>query len=579
MVLGIVHRAIYFENRKALYPFNYEWMDHLLNAKARVCITVINPAGLPNLRLDEAAFRAQPAGTAWKPPTPEAEAEACTEILYTRFPSAIAEADNSRYMEPHSTAIDAFLTHNPCWVPLREPCAYNCSQSGGRHSHAQQSAAAAAPGSLASASASQVAAAYVESAVLVRLPPTYASTCRFYTALVMRQFPSSCKYDLDNMIVKYPHNIGWSHTLHDVQGTLRDSMKEGYSHKVVVMPRADFFDGITQTFALSNGTMITRDRSKWYWANAKTCPEEQLLFDPWACNFLPITNCSSRKVVLDIPAPLDKGIFGTEYHFVTQLGITDETRRLNRDGAAVNMMTWANARLITFLQRPHARMRQMIRRSVRSISKLPFAPRTHSGTHNPSGSGGAGPLHNLDSISPAHSFSAAVGASSRLPCVAMHVRHGDSRMDHRARDMKTDRSFDAHVAEARDILQAIGTNIVFLLTDNSTLHRLAAQQYPEISWFMQRRPIKEHYNMYRVDNEDDIQLELSHVIADVMVAGSCAAMVGCMDSGVTTQARDMSVGLSRNGAGLYEGGLTVDVLNNRERRQQMLQRLQAKAGP
>jgi hypothetical protein len=389
---------------------------------------------------------------------------------------------------------------------------------------------------------------------------------------MIRQFPARCIYDLEHMIVKYPHNIGWSHTLHDVQATMRDSLKEGHSHKVVVMPRADFFDGITQTFALSNGTMITRERSKWYWANGKTCPEEQLLFDPWACNFLPITNCSSRNVVLDVPAPSDKGIFGTEYHFASQLGINDATRRMNRDGGAIDMLTWTNARMITFLERPHARMRQMVRRSVRNVAKLPFASRPHSGIH----SSGAGPLLYLDGTSPAHSFSAAVGASSRLPCVAMHVRHGDSRMDGRGRDRKTDRSFDAHVAEAREIMQAIGTNIVFLLTDNSTLHRVAPQQFPEISWFMQRRPIKEHYTMYRVNNEDDIQMELSHVIADVMVAGSCAAMVGCMDSGVATQARDMSVALSRNGAGLYEGGLTVDVLNNVERQQkQQLQKVKA----
>jgi hypothetical protein len=41
--------------------------------------------------------------------------------------------------------------------------------------------------------------------------------------------------------------------------------------------------------------------------------------------------------------------------------------------------------------------------------------------------------------------------------------------------------------------------------------------------------------MYDVHNEDDIQFELAHVIADTRIAASCDAIVGCFDSGFAEQ--------------------------------------------
>ena len=37
--------------------------------------------------------------------------------------------------------------------------------------------------------------------------------------------------------------------------------------------------------------------------------------------------------------------------------------------------------------------------------------------------------------------------------------------------------------------------------------------------------------------QDDIQVELSHVIADLRIAGSCDAATGTFDSGITEQVR------------------------------------------
>ena len=356
--------------------------------------------------------------------------------------------------------------------------------------------------------------------------------CSFFSALVQRQFPRKCIYDVDHMRAKYPHNIGWSHTVHDVQNALKDTMRPGQTHKVLVVPRADPFDGQHQDFRLSNGTMYHRDRSRWYWAS-HTCPEETVLFDPWACNFLSVTNCSTRESVLMFPDNHEKGAFGDHFAFTNALGITDQSRARSGDGPLMDMQSWINTRILVYLQRGNARMRQMIRRSFRNIVRLSSHGAVSASSHR--------------------------SHDSKLPCVALHVRHGDAVKQEKQRsgDKSTDRSFEGHVREVKRALKALGTNVVFLMTDNSTLHRVAPSQYPEIVWLMQRRPIKEHKVMYRVNNEDDIQLELAHLQADVRMAGSCVAVVACFDSGVSIQSLDTAYQQSFDGGGLRGYEITV----------------------
>ena len=325
--------------------------------------------------------------------------------------------------------------------------------------------------------------------------------------------------------------------MHHVQGKLLDTLKTGHTHKVLIGPRADAFDGQHQNFPLVNGTIYHRDRSRWYWA-AETCPEDIVLFNPWACNFISFTNCSNRASVLIVPEDSDKGAFGNQDEFTNQVGVTQESRELIGDQPQLNMNQWENIRSIAFLQRPHARLRQMIRRSFHHIRRL-----------------------TVDSTKPRH-------YDSRLPCVALHVRHGDSQQDARGQDMDTDRSLDGHVFDLIDVLNWHGTNIVFLLTDNSTLHHIAPLKYPNITWLMQQRPIKEHKALYRVNNEDDLQLELSHLIADVTYAGICKALVGCMDSGVTVQIRDMAISQSLDGSGFVHPGFVKDILGNKKRKKE-----------
>ncbi len=122
----------------------------------------------------------------------------------------------------------------------------------------------------------------------------------------------------------------------------------------------------------------------------------------------------------------------------------------------------------------------------------------------------------------------------KLNCIAMHVRHGDSRFDHRKFDLTTDRSFEAHAEELKNLSKVVGTNVVFLMTDNSSLPYLATKLFPEYRWMMQRRPIREGNN-FIIRNERDIQLELAHLLVDIRFAGQCAGLIASLDSGVAEQ--------------------------------------------
>ena len=287
-IFGAIHRAMHAENRFVYYPFNYEWIDHMRRSSSVVRVIVIERDHIAKYH-------------------PKRETE--YEIIYVHVPrstfSSAGVGANNVYMEPHSQQIDSFLTLNPCWVPLHEPCAFNCSHFNFHNEEMQL---------------------YGESTVLIRLSGMYNDTCKLFEALVKRQFPQECTYDDDHMRIGHPHNIGWSNTVHTIQGYLLDTLRQGHTHKVLVLPRAHSFDGQHQDFRLANGTLYHRDRSRWYWANPLTCPEETILFDPWACNFLSLTNCSTRESVLDIPTESEGHLSGDFGSFLSSLGISAESR-------------------------------------------------------------------------------------------------------------------------------------------------------------------------------------------------------------------------------------------------------------
>jgi hypothetical protein len=210
-----------------------------------------------------------------------------------------------------------------------------------------------------------------------------------------------------------------------------------------------------------NITVTLKNR---YWAYS-SCPTEQALFDPWSCNFIPLTNCSTRENAIDMPTTIDQNAEGDKYFFTNSLGITDVSRRRIGDMSAVNMDAWLFGRAISFIQRPHARLRQLMRRSMHRIHRLPTPPHTdthadtHTDTHRDThihrdtrtdttgrdtgiGIGGSSSAYSSSSSTYSSSVYRKMGGSSsssssssstysrgydaRLPCVAMHVRHGDA---------------------------------------------------------------------------------------------------------------------------------------------------------
>jgi hypothetical protein len=80
-------------------------------------------------------------------------------------------------------------------------------------------------------------------------------------------------------------------------------------------------------------------------------------------------------------------------------------------------------------------------------------------------------------------------ASSSLPCIGIHIRHGDIRWDHR-HGMPIDRSLDHHVALAREAGKALGISNFYLATDNETNLEVVADRYPDMHWYAQLRPLK-----------------------------------------------------------------------------------------
>ena len=173
-VIGVVHRALYVEAPNVFYQINNGWVNQMLAFDARVSITVVKESELGDLKIDTL------------PPDPiplNMQEPEVFKVIITEFPYLKGlKVEKPEYMGKHSIVIDQFLTFNPCWIPLHEPCAFNCT-------HGEKS--------------------YGMTAVLVHLPKKLSDTCKFFTALVKRQFPSECIYDEEHMRAVHPHNIGW----------------------------------------------------------------------------------------------------------------------------------------------------------------------------------------------------------------------------------------------------------------------------------------------------------------------------------------------------------------------------------
>ena len=114
------------------------------------------------------------------------------------------------------------------------------------------------------------------------------------------------------------------------------------------------------------------------------------------------------------------------------------------------------------------------------------------------------------------------------------MRNGDVWTDGRGPvDEIVDRSLNAHVLLARNMSNLLDINNMFLATDNVTLTTLAPAIYPEYKWYMLRRKIVVYEKPGTHIHESSPQIELGNILADIITAGRCSALVSAFDSSFT----------------------------------------------
>ena len=158
--------------------------------------------------------------------------------------------------------------------------------------------------------------------LLARLPShSFYATCKFYKvttwipfpinsyvhpltrhvymskAIVARQFPPVCFYKNNRMAVFHLGNLGYGHVLsylvHAYTATIQKTTYR--QRKLFSVPFAHQF------LSHYNKSMTNHTRGGaglWAWADPKRCDPQVYLNNPWACNFIPFTNCSNRAKTL-----------------------------------------------------------------------------------------------------------------------------------------------------------------------------------------------------------------------------------------------------------------------------------------
>ena len=527
-IFGLIRMALHREQRNVYFALDTSWMDNLLRFDAKVTVTVTLLESIGSLVMPDPDPLSLPSHDYLEE----------YQVIYAEL------GHGGKYEQRLYEGVDTFLSLNPCWMPLQEP---NMEAYGWRGAHQHRSNSHASP-----------------PLVLVRLPiHGFHATCRLFTRITQLQYPSQCRYDAEHMLTHHLHNTGWSATFNAILFKLAHVMHQDvFPRKVLAITRAIDFrsrprvlvSGATgeATFNFSSGG--------WYWANPATCPQRTDVYDPYACNFISISNCTRKEAGVSPSDPAQYPPASRDYNWETPQTVRwagfdlaggkdspsiQTLRGRFSDAPLFEEEQWCYSRFHTFLQRPNARLRAAMKRSFRSVEFLhpgssAAATGTGMGTGMRTGKGGGG--SGGSGIHPAATL------KKMQPCLAIHVRHGDSRHDTRGDPRRRiDRSLAAHVLHARNLTVALALNTVYLASDNASVIARAAFDHPHLHWATQRRPIKDWPGMYDVHNEDDMTLELAHVFVDTRIAASCDAIVGSFDSGFAEQMLIAGCQLSRQG--------------------------------
>jgi hypothetical protein len=551
-VFGAIRQAVHREERSAFVALDMSWLDDLLLPSASVHVHVVDAKNLASTIL----------------PSLEPKSGSTYRVVVSEAPEGVNvehrhfhRRRSQHYLDPppesalvfDSTTVDAFLTRNPCWLPLSEPIRATHGRLSSVGSRRRLSVTPSKP---------------LRLLILVEMPnKPLQTTCLLFKYITQKQFPTTCSYDNSSMALHELSNIGFAHTVIHLTHSFVNNL---FSHgRINILPRADPYlsrqfmvtDPLTGVKGLSN--------SGWSWADSQTCPPDTYLHDPWACNFLSVSNCSDRfKSAHLVPEPLTAWF--TPSAPLRALGITDDARKAAGDSPEINEEQWAQSRAYAYMQRPNAYLRLLIRTSLRNVAALA------SSSSSPSSSSSS---IDFSSSSSSSSFSSSSLGAFMSPCLAMHVRHSDLFLEQHRVAFGIDRSFDAHVQQVRNLTRPLGLHKIFLATDNATIYDVAQQLYPEFTWLLQRRPVRRRTVMFgqfteqyttaalnysaeersgqavivgvgRVgggnrDKQQQQQKEeavsespsatLSHILADWRAASYCSAMVGAFDSGFAAE--------------------------------------------
>ena len=437
------------------------------------------------------------------------------------------DSSKSSRVSRFQKSLDTFMAINPCWIPLLQPSV----SSFYKKKHFM---------------------------IFIRLPEkSFRATCKLFTAIVDRQFPKVCKYDADHLASHNVSNIGFGHTsLHLMLGMATTLVE---TTKVFTAPIADTHMS-RQNLSYVQGVDPYLNPQLWAWADPNLCDLEVFRNDPWACNFIPFTNCSTRDLMPNVAMKsnvLSRDILNKNF-------IESKALRVKYDDQKeLSNYRWFETRMFAFTLRPNAQLRQKLLTSLRAVRKL-----SSNGQHikeNSSKKNG--------------------GIIKQSSCGFIHVRNNDAMSDARGGSGvdRTLEGLERHLSNFSD------TKNIFLATDNRTVVEIATRLYPNYTWYSQLRPMSNTSDLYRVftatqkyyslvgtpiytvnghetngqtkiyeidENIDDnvsniggysVQKDLSHLLADVRYATQCTTMIGSHDSTLSGLIFSTMCGTSKTG--------------------------------
>ena len=284
--------------------------------------------------------------------------------------------------------------------------------------------------------------------------------------IVDRQFPNVCKYDDDHLASHNVSNIGFRHTSRYLMLAMAKTLVE--TTKVFTAPIADFHMS-RQNLSYVQGVESYVNPQLWAWADPNLCDSGVFRNDPWACNFIPFTNCSTRDLKPNVALKAD--VFSSDV--LHKNFIESKALRVKYDDQKeLSDFRWFETRMFAFTLRPNAQLRKKLLTSLRAVRELSSNGQHIKGNSNKKNS----------------------GVIKQSSCGFIHVRNNDAMLDARG-GSGVDRTLEGLVQHLKNLSN---TKNIFLATDNRTVVEIATRLYPNYTWYNQLRPMSNTSDLYRV---------------------------------------------------------------------------------